>query len=116
MKSWEAASIVIILFILYMLTSCVSVRKYRIDQELAYHNGRQSAIWKISDWLHDDVLNAEQITNLVDGMKSGEYIWSDYFVGKYFPQQQKPEPSEWDLPPHTFKDPFKPLQGKERAP
>lgn len=104
MKLWIDAFLIATLFMCVILTGCISIPTHERGLESAYHAGRQSVIWRVSDWFDAGDLDIKDMKLLIDGMKSGEFIWSAYFLGTYFPTKTTPEKHDWDGTPLTFKN------------
>lgn len=102
MKLWIDAFLVATLFMVFVLTGCVSIPTHERGLESAYHAGRQSVIWRVSGWFDAGDLDIKDMKLLIDGLKSGEFIWSAYFMGTYFPTKTKSAPKEWQQPPFTM--------------
>lgn len=62
-----------------LLSGCVSMSTYNRDMQAEYHKGRIEVIWRVSGWLDgDEDLTSKDFKMLIDGLKTGEFIWSCY--------------------------------------
>lgn len=63
---------------LLLLSGCVSLSTYNRDKDAAYHRGRIEVVWKVAGWLYEGDVSDNDLKLLVDGLKTGEFLWSCY--------------------------------------